>query len=167
MNEDEAKKRKEEDEADEEDFNRWVQDEFGTDQDGPAESSEGRAIPGARAPRQPNQEERNAHYRSGHLPRRRWCAICVKACGISSPHSQSSSSSPLYPILSCDTATLEPQRRQKQIELHGQNLLERMAPNPMRRRSRLVRDPLWCCMTQSQVLSMQLKSRRKVRAMMQ
>ena len=72
--------------------------------EGAEEDAEGRAVQGARAPRQPSPEEREAHYRSGHYPRRNWCSICVQACCVSSPHvssgSSSSSSAPDYPTIS-------------------------------------------------------------------
>ena len=60
-------------------------------------------VRGAKAPRQPTREEVDTHNRSGHLPRRRWCEICIRASCVASPHSTaSSSSSRSFPALSCD-----------------------------------------------------------------
>ena len=39
-----------------------------------------------RNPKDPLPEERELHYKRGHLPYRSWCAVCVKARGREDPH---------------------------------------------------------------------------------
>ena len=72
---------------------------------GQVNADEGRAVPGARAPRQPTSDEKEAHCRSGHYPRRKWCSVCVQATCVASPHTSTSSSSSSQhdlPIVSVD-----------------------------------------------------------------
>ena len=51
------------------------------------EVEEGRALPGARAPREPTVAEREEHDRS-HWPRRPWCRFCTATGCVASPRGQ-------------------------------------------------------------------------------